>query len=38
VKRCATKPVVAASTEVGTSQAVTFAACTDPGVYSRDPG
>jgi DNA-binding transcriptional ArsR family regulator/uncharacterized protein YndB with AHSA1/START domain len=30
-----TKPVVVASTEVGTSQAVTFAAFTDPGVYSR---
>ena len=30
-----TKPVVVASTEVDTSQAVTFAAFTDPVVYSR---
>jgi DNA-binding transcriptional ArsR family regulator/uncharacterized protein YndB with AHSA1/START domain len=30
-----TKPVVVASTEVDTSQAVTFAAFTDPAVYSR---
>ncbi len=30
-----TKPVVVASTDVGTSQAVTFAAFTDPVVYSR---
>jgi len=30
-----TKPVVVASTVVGTSQAATFAAFTDPAVYSR---
>jgi DNA-binding transcriptional ArsR family regulator/uncharacterized protein YndB with AHSA1/START domain len=30
-----TKPVVVASTDVDTSQAVTFAAFTDPAVYSR---
>ena len=30
-----TRPVVVASTEVDTSQAVTFAAFTDPAVYSR---
>jgi DNA-binding transcriptional ArsR family regulator/uncharacterized protein YndB with AHSA1/START domain len=30
-----TRPVVVASTDVGTSQAVTFAAFTDPVVYSR---
>jgi DNA-binding transcriptional ArsR family regulator/uncharacterized protein YndB with AHSA1/START domain len=30
-----TKPVVVASTEVSTSQPVTFAAFTDPGVFSR---
>jgi DNA-binding transcriptional ArsR family regulator/uncharacterized protein YndB with AHSA1/START domain len=30
-----TKPVVVASTDVDTSQAVTFTAFTDPGVYSR---
>jgi DNA-binding transcriptional ArsR family regulator/uncharacterized protein YndB with AHSA1/START domain len=30
-----TKPVVVASTDVGTSQPVTFAAFTDPVVYSR---
>ncbi len=30
-----TKPVVVASTDVETSQAVTFAAFTDPAVYSR---
>ena len=30
-----TKPVVVASTDVDTSQAVTFAAFTDPVVYSR---
>jgi DNA-binding transcriptional ArsR family regulator/uncharacterized protein YndB with AHSA1/START domain len=33
--RVGTKPVVVASTEVGTSQEVTFAAFTDAAVYSR---
>jgi DNA-binding transcriptional ArsR family regulator/uncharacterized protein YndB with AHSA1/START domain len=33
--RVGTKPVVVASTDVGTSQEVTFAAFTDPAVYSR---
>jgi DNA-binding transcriptional ArsR family regulator/uncharacterized protein YndB with AHSA1/START domain len=33
--RVRTKPVVVASTDVSTSQAVTFAAFTDPVVYSR---
>lgn len=33
--RASTKPVVVASTDVSTSQAATFAAFTDPAVYSR---
>ncbi len=34
-RTCAPQPVVVASTDVDTSQAVTFAAFTDPVVYSR---